>query len=226
MKDSFQKITFLEAVTGLIAEPRSTVPALLSQKQPPYVLSILCCFLLVVLAPVLLHNWTPDTPLFELSATCVIALLLLCSSCIFIVLESILLLLLKVQFTARLLIAAIIYCCTPLMLSIVLVLLFNYFTNGELTAITWLLTGYTARDDHFLAVMPYALPIIQLLVFIVFFHCVRCIGQLYVFSAVLIAIISLVPLYLAVIFSIIIVSLVVPEKSYFFTQILTLSISM
>lgn len=215
-----ESINFLDAIFGLLFEPGGTVRTLLAYERPPYGLTIFLALILSIFVPIFAQVYKYGMTVYNGSAILSLSLIVFFTLLIFVLVEGLFLQLLGIPFNLRTLWATIAYCITPFVLAIWLIYLFNYLAMGRLTLVTLFLTGYSALDDRFLRIVPVALFVAQLNVLVVFYHCVRYIGQMEPISGALVTAFSLVPFYVALLIALSIGEIARPGTLGLFEKIL------
>ncbi len=221
-----EEIGFLDAIFGLLFEPGGTVTALLNYERPPYAFTIFLSLIATVYTPIVAQIYKYGSSVFNGSALLSLSIIIVFTILIFVLVEGLFLQLLGIPIGLRGLWASVAYCITPFILAIWLVYLFNYLAMGRLTLVTLFLTGYSAVDDRFLRIVPLAMLVAQLNVLVVYYHCMRFMGQMEAISAVLVTFFSLIPFYVALLISISIGEIARPGTIGLFEKILIAPISL
>lgn len=192
-----ERVSLFEALVGLILEPSQTVESLFEVDPPPYVPTFFLLVIGTIFTPLVAQIYKYNLQDHAVSALWGLIVMFVLALVLFIILESIFLLLMGLNFTLHGLLACIAYSLVPLFFSLWLIYLFNYLSAGRLSLITFLLSGFSSGDDSFLKVLPIVSVVVQLLMLVVYFYAIRAMGAVGSITAFMIAIISLVPLYLA-----------------------------
>ncbi len=209
-----------DTVSGLITEPGHMTEILFRQDPPPHIITLLTIFALTLIIPITAQIIKFDllgyTPILFISTTIIIIFTLL----IFVLFEVIFLRTVGVDASLSKVFATLAYAVTPLVLMLLIIYLFNYMANGRLSIITLILTGYSSVDDRFLTVLPIALIIAKLNFLLILFYSIKAMGELEILGAALLTICSILPLYLALIFALLIGELVTPGASDVFIRLI------
>ncbi len=192
-----RKMNFFEALVGLLFEPGTTIENLLPRENPPYSITFFLCLVLTIFVPVLAQVIKYDLPGFMPASLLSLGVFVFVTIFSFMLLEGLILAVLRFRFSLAQMVAIVTYSIVPFILALWLIFLFNYFTNGNLTLVTYLLTGLGEPDDRFLRVVPIALGISMMLTGVNFYYCVRLIGDTLNTTAICITIISIVPFLVA-----------------------------
>lgn len=202
------KLSFFEALAGIVLEPSATMEALFSKERPPYYFTFALILVLTIFVPIIAQIYKYQVELYNVSVIYSLVIVLFLTLFLFLLIESIFLLLLGIDFTPAGLFAAVAYSLTPLTFSLWLIYLFNYLSSGKLTVVTLLLTGFSAGDDSFIKILPIAAVVVQLMILIVFYYALRAMGGLGGVTAFMVSMLSLIPLYSALLLSLMVAELV------------------
>lgn len=189
----------LTTYLGLLLEPGYTTRKLLPLERPPYGTFFLLVLAATIFAPLVTRMFKLQA--FPHGADVVISIVafFFFSLLIFFVLEGMFLQLIGVNPPLHKLYASVGYSVTPLITALCLIYLFNYLATSDLSLVDSIITGYPPTQDKFLKIIPIAVIIAQLNVFLVFFHCVRVLGDMQILTGLLATLLSLFPLYLSII---------------------------
>ena len=188
---------FFSTLLGLVLEPGTTIESLLEDEYPRFALSLLLILLVTIFVPIIIQARRYNIASSHATSIASIAVVVVLTIVLFFILEGIFLQILSVHVSIARLFAAISYTLTPLTLAIWLIYGFNYFYNRQLSIITLLLTGFRSGDDQFLRVVPVAALVAQLMMMVVFYHCIRVIGEYGGVTSFFITVLSGVPLYVS-----------------------------
>jgi hypothetical protein len=216
-----KSIGFIEATTGLIFEPRATTSILLDRDNPPYSLAMIFAMLLTIFVPILAQRLKYGTQFEHAQPALAFLVVILTSFCVFLIIEEIFLLLIGIKIPMKYLVAIVSYCLAPLMFAIWIIYFFDYAYNESLTIVTYLMNGSVELKKGFIKAIPYALGIVQVLVYLVFFHSLRAISGMFAFTAAIVGVLSLIPLYLSFALGIFIGNIVQPGTTDIFLSFLT-----
>jgi len=214
-------LNFLEALFGLMLQPGETSEELLGHKDPPYATTLLFCLLLTIFVPVFSQLVKYGMTVYDPEAIFSLFLVVTFSLLFFILLEGIFLRILRVEFNLKQLFATTAYCTAPFLLALWLIYFFNYLSTGRLSLLQIILTGYSSVPDRFIHIVPIALLIALLNILVVFFYCVRFIGQLHSISAMSITVLSSVPLLGSLVVGVIMGEFAHPGTANTFMRIIT-----
>lgn len=211
---------FLEALFGLMLSPGETVEDLLDRPNPPYGETLFVCVLLTVFVPVFSQIYKYGSGVYEVNALVGLFLCVAVTFFGFFCLEWLLLRLCRVQCATRYIFASSCYCLAPVLLTIWLLYLFNYLATGRLSVLHLVLTGQMLSPDRFLGVIPIAALIAYLMTLVVLFYCLRFVGEMYSETALLMTVLSLVPLAMALVLGIACGELVRPGTQEIFWRLI------
>ena len=215
------ELNFLEALFGLMLQPGETSEELLNCEEPPYGSTLLLCLLLSIFVPVFAQLVKYGMTVYDPEAIFSLFLVIAFSFMFFILIEGVFLRAFGVEFTVRQLYATSCYCLAPLLLALWLIYFFNYLSTGRLSILHLLMTGYMDVPDRFIHIVPIALLIALLNILVVFFYCIRLIGELHAVTALFVSLLSIVPFFAALFVGIVIGEFAHPGTSEAFMRILT-----
>jgi len=89
-------------------------------------------------------------------------------------------------------------------------MLLNYFFNGGLTIITIILTEYGELHPKLRLTIPWFFGVAQVGMLIVYYTCLKAMGQLHPSTAMMVTVVSVIPLYFSGIFALAIAESAVP----------------
>jgi hypothetical protein len=213
-------MTFLDAFVGLIIAPMETTHLLLTEENPRFGFSMLAMLFVTVFVPVALHYHEHKRQLYQPEAIAGLVLVLLLSLIVFVLLERLLLLFIGVRVSVRTLLTAVCYCLAPLILTILFMYLMNYLASGSLSYLTFVLNGYAAKEDKFLALIPWIITFGIITAYLEFTFALRAMTGMFLSNAFIVALISAIPLYLSLIISVLMANLIYPGSMDAFLQIL------
>jgi len=188
---------FLEALTGLVFEPGYTTEVFLNEKLPPFIPGIILSFFLTVTVPLLAFVLKHDARFENAASLTGIFFALVFAFVLFILFEGLLLLLVRIQASPVQLLGMASYCLVPVMFAIWLIYLFNFFSDGRLTVAELMVTGYGPISSQFLRILPVALIIVQINVFLLVYYSLKTLGSLSFFGALFTTLLSIIPFYLS-----------------------------
>lgn len=190
-------IGLIDAIIGLLVEPRETVRELFSQKPPLFVPALLNIFVLVVFLPIVVQTLRWDflqTRLFEIAC---LAFVLSLTAMLFILLEKVVLLLWREPLGLSDILAIFVYGCTPLIPIILSYYLFDLLRYGRLATVTYIITGVAPPGDWATSFLPLAHLLAKVLFLVVFYHSVRLLRKSGPVTSFLIVLFSSIPFYLS-----------------------------
>jgi len=197
MRSDNSEPSFLGSMVGLLLEPGTTIERLFEEEHPRYSLSMFLILLVSVFVPIIVHARRYNIAQSHATSIASIAVVVLLTIFLFFVLEGIFLQFISAKISMAKLLAMISYTLTPLTLAIWLVYAFNYFYNQQLSIVTLLLTSFRSGDDQFLRIVPVAALVAQLMMMVVFYHCIRVLTNYGGVTSFFITVISGVPLYVS-----------------------------
>ena len=192
-----EKLSFGEAFFGLILEPRATIEALFQEESAEHGLSMLVTFLAALFLPMLLWGPRYGAASETIPATYSFALLVLLTILVFFMFQGWLFMVLGIECSAWNRFTIIGYCCAPLVIAVVVVYSFNYFSSGYISLLRVLITGQWGHATRFVKVLPIALILAQLAALAVYFYSIRAACGLHTVSALAVTVVSLIPFYLS-----------------------------
>ena len=184
---------FIEAVIGFIFEPSATIQSLLDNEDPPFSLSLLISLMLTIFVPIVAQLIKYDLKV-DPASVFAIGIVALVTIFVFIIVEGLLLLIFGFQLTLSQLVAAVMYSSVPLMCALWLIFIANYIASGNISLVTYLLTGIGRPNDSFIQILPFAFSFAVALMTINFFYAIRWLGDCFGMTALAITLISLFPL--------------------------------
>lgn len=190
--------SIVEVLFGLVLTPRDTVETLLEYDPPPYRSTCILFFYLTIFIPMIIQYMKYDETVIVPLTIALLFFALTLSLATFIITEAIMLLLLRTEISPGTVVASIAYSLTPVTIAIWIVYIFNYMTNGNLSIVTFILTGMGTLDSGFIRVIPWATLIIALIMFVVLFYCLRFLGSMIWLNALGLTTLSLLPLLFGV----------------------------
>jgi hypothetical protein len=193
-----EEINFLEALAGLVLAPHETTHILFQDRNPPYGWTLFLCFLASSYVPFFAQNYKYGYDVWDSGVVIGLTLVLFFGLLFFLLLEGIFLQLLKVSFNMQMLFSCVAYSLTPMILALWLVYGFNYLSEGRLTFTTYLLTGFGSLDDRFLKIIPFALGICALWIFLVFIYSMKNMAKVSFIVGLLISTLTLIPFAIAI----------------------------
>ncbi len=203
-------VSFLEALFGLLLTPGSVAEGLFDQDDPPYVFTILLLFVVSIFLPLWLEVIALQLISFRLQfvTACLIAVFsaLLC----FVTIETIFLRLVGVKASLNRTFSVITYSLVPLLIALWLFYGLNYFYERHLTIFTILLTDSGSLPYELKKFIPYLIGIAQIGMLVTFFSCLKQVGELYLSTAFMVALLSALPLWFSLLVGILVAELVFP----------------
>ncbi len=216
-----RELNFLEALFGLMLQPGETSESLLSYEKKPYAWTLVCCLVLTFSIPIMSQYLKYGDAIYRIEVVLSFFLVEVACFLLFILLESLFLRLLRIEIGINELFASVSYCLAPVLLCLWLVYLFNYLMTGRLSIVQFLLSGNLDMSDRFINIVPIIALIAGLNVLIVFFYCVRFLGQMHSVSAMFLALISGLPFFAAAFISLMIGEMARPGTAAVFLRVLT-----
>ena len=192
-----EEINFIETLAGLILAPHETTGLLFQTKNPPFAWTLFLCLLLSIYVPIFAQTYKYGYSIAQPGVVLSLTLLIFFGLLMFLVIDGVFLQPLKVEFNMQMLFSCIAYSLTPLILCLWLIYGFNYLSDGKLTLITYILTGFGSLVDNFLKIIPYATSICLLWVVVVFLYGIKSMAQLNGFLSVCVTLLAVVPFILS-----------------------------
>lgn len=196
-----EKIGFFEAALGLLISPRDTSAALIDEGRPRYALTILFAAMLTLWMPAIAQSYRFGFALFKSGSLTLVSFLGIMSFLIFLVLEALLLHSFRREASPSITFACIAYSCVPAILVTWIVYLANLVFSGSLTLMTRLILGFGELGAEFVQTLPYLLAFGALTVAAVFLGTLRGAAELGGIAALLVTALSVLPLGLSIIIS-------------------------
>lgn len=218
--ESKDKIGLVWAFFGLVLEPGVTTGALYRLRTPPYAITLIFSLIVTVFVPIVAQVYKYGFAVYRIDMVVPLFIIFTFTFFIFVLLESLLLTLLGVDSTVDDVIAATGYALAPMIVAIWLLYFFNYLNNGSLTFVAYLLEGASGELDSFIRIAPLAFIIAQAWVILVFYYSMKAMGELGGFSALLITIVSLLPLTLSLFFALNVAEIAQPGTIDIFQRII------
>lgn len=188
---------FFSAMVGLLLHPGDTSENLLKNERPPYVVLMFLFAVATACLPIFVEITRGYLPAYHAQHVFTLVSVYSILLVIFILFETIFLFFLGIHSALAHVTAAVVYSLTPIIVVICFFYIFSYFTTGSLAFLDPLLSGRMEPTQSIMQVIPYAIVIAQLSVFMVFLHAVRVIGDLYFINALILTAASLIPLLAA-----------------------------
>lgn len=201
---------FIEALFGLVTAPGQTTALLFATERPRYLFSLFFLLFASVFGPIVWHVATYGFIVYRPEVLFALVFVFSFTILSFILCEAIFLRLFGVAARIDQVVAIVVYSCVPLILFFCLLYGSNYYYHGTVSLVEFILKGFVPSNDTFIKVIPYAWVVAHISSVVVFCYCVRAVGDLYGFTAIIIAILSVFPLYLALILGCSIAEIAVP----------------
>lgn len=218
-KTDEQDLTFVDALFGLITEPSQVTTRLLSKDRPPFLLSLAACLLLSIYTPIIAQIFKINFLHYRTDLILSLSLVFFFSVLFFVLLEAIFLRVVGVSIEVYHMFAAIIYSLTPLIVVIWLYYAINFFFDGRLTVITYLISGYSHIDDRFLKIFPFVHLIAKIYVLMLFFFCIKALGKMHSLTALMTSLLSIGPFYIANLLAVAIAEYAFPNTVNVFSNV-------
>ncbi|MCO6431715.1 MAG: hypothetical protein J5J00_12730 [Deltaproteobacteria bacterium] len=214
----FENLSFLDALFGLVTQPGETAEVLFQPGVRRHILPFLILFAAVVFGPMLLLAQSNYLAV-KSDAISSLALVALFTLFAFVFLEGLMLLIFGLRPAITDLLACAAYTLAPLSAALLILYGFNYLISGNLSMIHMLLGG-TMPEGNFSKVLPYALFVISLDMLLVMIFSLRAVGDLHVFTAFCMSILSFVPIYFALLVGVIVAEIAMPGSKHAFFRLL------
>lgn len=205
-----EQVSFLDAVVGLLLEPRQTVRNLFAQRPPLYVPAFLLCLAAVVFIPIIAEMLYWDFLETRAPAVASLALVLFLTAVIFVLLEHWFLRALGDSISRKEILAAFSYSCAPLFPIIVCYYLLDLIYTGKLSIVTFVITGVVPEDQLSLSLFPFAHVLAKICFLVIFYFSLRTLRQSGPVTTLWIALISTVPFYTAFALAMFLVNICLP----------------
>jgi len=188
------KVKLLDTVIGLVIAPGETTQLLLSAPYPRYGLPILLLFYLSILVPVAIQSMMSGMLLYHEKALAALLVIPTLTVVLFVFAEAVFLRFFAIRPSFAKLASSICYALMPLITIFLAMYVINYMASGSIAYLTIVLNGYAAENVAYKQVVPWVVSVGFLLSFIVFFHSLKTLGDLYPINALMIALLSMLPL--------------------------------
>lgn len=185
-------------MVGLLLHPGDTSETLLQEDHPPYVVLMFLFTIATICLPIFFEMSRGTIPTYHIQRVFSLLSMYTILMLIFVVFETVFLFFLGVRGALTRMTAAVVYSLVPLVVVVWIFYILSYLSTGGLEFVTALLEGRFEPSDTRMKAIPYAIALAQLAVFIVFVHAVRAIGDLYYVNALILTLVSIIPLQLAV----------------------------
>lgn len=208
MTDYTKKLpSFFETMIGLLCSPRDTVRRLFSTLRPVHIGKILFFFYFLISIPII-ANYLVTHNQIEKSFNINLLLLFLFPTInliCFVVFEGMFLFILRLNFSFRWLMAAIIYSSVPLLYIIITMYFFNIYGGQDLEHLNITLDRLIVYENYyFKTLIPIILVIFPILSILIFSFSLSCMTGCVLFSTIMITLFSAIPFAMSLISSTII----------------------
>lgn len=188
---------FFAAVVGLLFEPRHTTRVLFEQRPPLFVPQFLIALTVVIFAPIVgeLVLWR----FVETRATAIagLALALFLTAVLFVYLETLFLRVFREYVRPSEILAAFAYASAPLVPIVLCYYALDLVRFGELTIVTFIITGVAPAPPAHVALFPVAHVLAKICFLIVFYFSLRQLVRVGPITTGWIVLLSSVPFYAA-----------------------------
>lgn len=204
----------------MVIAPAETCMLLLEEDRPRYGLAFLLILVMTIFVPIGIQYHNYGRNLYRPEAIAALFLILLLTLVLFFVLESLLLLLLSVPFKLNKLMASIMYCLCPLILSIWGMYIINYSASGNLSFLTIVLNGFAAEEDRFIEIVPWIIGVGGLITMYIYYSCLKAFSNMLAINAAVVTLVSLIPLYAALVGAVFAANIIYPNTIDLFLQMI------
>lgn len=205
-----ERVSFLEAILGLVMQPKSVTAALLRARPYPHVLGLFSALILTFLVPFAVQLYRYQFIEQRLLVFEQLSLVVILTLILFLLNQSILLRLLSIPLELDAVVTITAYSLTPPMVFLWLLYGYDFFENQHLDLVSYIVSGYGKLDPAVLSVIPICVALSILCFALTLFHSLRFAADTYRLSAIVIAATSVVPLYFSALVSVLLVDLALP----------------
>jgi len=196
MKRFHKNLSMADVLIGTPVDPYGSMRHLLiERKNPPYLFASLVAIFIVLILPCLIYQFRYEIAPWDVRVTYALMSTVAVTALIFLPVAVLLLRLLSLKIPLAQLLALSIYSLTPLLPLAVGYYIVNYLLIGQLSILTYLVTGVPVKTDWFIQLLPYFVMMGLFWVFMVFAQGIRVLGRISLTSGILITILCAAVLF-------------------------------
>ena len=204
-------LNFIEALFGLLLQPAQIVERLFRREPPPYAITLVVCLLLTIFTPIITQVLTLQVLAYRSDLLLSAAVFVVSTSVFLVIIMRSFFRLIQVSLPYNTMVRSFSYCLAPVILAIWSIYLVNYFSSGNLSVVTKLVTGYAAIDKRVLWMAPFAFGIANLSGLLIFYHCIRVAGSMHPGTAAMVTALAQIPFIFSFFLGLAVAEIMVPE---------------
>jgi hypothetical protein len=207
-----RKITFAGAFLGLLLAPRDTMTKVLFAKKYHFGIMMLVLLLLVIFTPFFVQLRLKHISLYKGNYLKSVVLVSTIAFFLFIFLENIFLRILSLKVSLPGLACAVALCLAPIILMILLIYTLNiHAAQGSFDYMTVALAGFAREDAGYGRALTWIVWMGGFMIFMDFLYALKYLGgDMFTANAAIITLLSVIPLFGAVLISIVMANIFLP----------------
>lgn len=215
-----ENIGFFETCLGLLTAPGQTTEILFTNERPRHVVKLITLLMISVFGPIVWHVARYGFVVYRADVLLALLFIFAFTFLSFIFCEALFLRVFAVPAKIEQVIAIVVYSSVPMTMFFVFVYLANFYYNGSLSLVDVIMKGYLPTNDNFLRVLPFAWAVSHISALTVFFYAIRSVGGTHPITGLMLAVLSIAPLYAALIIGLGVAEMAIPGAFRLFQAVL------